>query len=176
MVVSPVCRIAFGSAPTFEHTSLDQEPPPNGQNYFLAGSENTLIPTVIQQIIKPLPLKCFMSPFVFWGSRGTGKSLIARGLVRSCCNATQNVCFFEAAKVAYHSLKKNISNCDRATLWIFDDFDQISVNDSLINLFCDLLDRAPVENHRIVTTMQVPPNTITHFPNRLRRFQCYWES
>ena len=168
MVFSPICRISFGSTPSFEQTSLDQNPSLDDRNCFLAGPENPLIPTIVEKIIEPFPLNCFVSPLVFWGGKGTGKSLLVRGLVKSCCDAGQDVCVFEAAKITYHSLKKIYSKSNRATLWVIDDFDQLSVNDSLINLFCDLLDRAPVDNHRIVITMRVPPNTTTYFTDRLR--------
>ncbi len=168
MVVSPVCRISFRGAPLFDRIPEDQNPTIDERSCFIAGPENVLVPTVVDQIVKPFSIKYSVIPVVFWGGRGTGKSLLARGLVKRCRSAGQEVCFFDGERVGYPALRKKYFECNRATLWVIDNFDQISVNESLVNLFCDLLDLAAVKNYRVVTTMHVPPNAIFDFPDRLR--------
>ena len=168
MVVNPINWISFRGTSIFERGSLDQFPPDDRQDCFFVGPENHLVPTLIAQVITPVSETHLTSPLVLWGGRGTGKSLLARGLERRCCNLGQSVVFIDGEKDDYQSLQKKYDESGRDTLWIIDDLDQFSVTDSMVNFLCDFLDHGSVTDERIVVTMGVPPSALLHFPARLR--------
>ena len=168
MVVDPVSCISFRGTPIFEHGSGDQFPTDNTQDCFLVGPENHLVPTLIGQVVNPFSVNYPMSPTVFWGGRGTGKTLLTKELKRRCCALGQTVVFIDGQKNNYQSLEHKYFESNRETLWIIDNVDQFTANNSLTNCLCDFLDHCAVGNERVVLTMSVPPSALLSFPSRLR--------
>ena len=168
MVVDPVSCISFRGTPIFERGSGDHFPPDDTQDCFLVGPENHLVPTLIDQAINSFSVNYSMSPTVFWGGRGTGKTLLTKELKRRCCALGQTVVFIDGQKNNYQSLEHKYFESDPETLWIIDNVDQFNSNNSMSNCLCNFLDDCAVGNKRVVVTMSVPPSALLNFPSRLR--------
>ncbi len=168
MVVSPVCRISFrgSSAPAAVESTL--HPLASAQNCFFAGPENALLPSLVKQTVNASIRKSLFTPFILWGSRGTGKSLLANGLGAQSRAEGQEVVCIEGEKATYSILKRRWAAANADALWIIDDLDLITPAESVVEFFCHLVDRAPEQNRRVVVTTSIPPNELVHLPARLR--------
>ena len=78
MVVDPVSSISFRGVPMIEHESVDQFPVDDMQDCFQFGPENHLVPTLIDQVINPSVVNYSIGPTVFWGGRGSGKTMLVK--------------------------------------------------------------------------------------------------
>ena len=145
-----------------------QDPLAHARNCFFAGPENSLLPTLITQTVRPFSKAPVFTPFVLWGAGGAGKSLLTKGLVDRCRGDGQVVVFIDGGKIGYHALKKQVRISPPGALWVVDDLDLIAPTDSIVEVLCHLLDRAVGEKWRMVFTTSCPPNELPRFPARLR--------
>ena len=167
-MVSSVFRIPFrGSSVLIADESI-RDPLAHARNCFFAGPENSLLPTLITQTVRSFSETPAFTPFVLWGAGGSGKSLLAKGLVERCRCDGQEVVFIDGRSVGYHALKKQVRVSTPRALWVVDDLDLLTPTDSFVEVLCHLLDRASSEKWRMVFTMSCPPNELPHFPARLR--------
>jgi len=167
-VVSSVFRIPFGGSSILIADEPIQDPLAHTRNCFFAGPENSLLPTLITQTVRPFSEASVFTPFVLWGGGGTGKSLLTKGLVERCRSDGQEVIFIDGKSVGYHALKKQVRISPPGALWVVDDLDLLTPTDSTVEVLCHLLDRAVGEKWRMVFTASCPPNALPHFPARLR--------
>ena len=168
MVVSPVSRISFRGSLASADAESTPNPLASARNCFFAGPENALLPSLVKQTVNSLLRKSLFTPFILWGGRGTGKSLLANGLGEQCRAEGQEVVFIDGKKASYASLKKQWSIAKSDALWIIDNLDLIAAGESVVEFFCHLVDRAVEQNRRVVVTTSIPPNELAHFPARLR--------
>ena len=168
MAVDPVSSISFRGAPIFEHKSVDQILVDDIQDCFQFGPENHLVPTLVDRVINPFSVNYSMSPTVFWGGRGSGKTMLVKGLEQRCRALGQSVIFVDGQKNNYQSLEQTHLESDPQTLWIIDNVDQFTPTNSMTHCLCGFLDHCTAGNNRVVVTMGVPPSALLNFPARLR--------
>ena len=168
MVVDPVSSISFRGVPMIEHESVDQFPVDDMQDCFQFGPENHLVPTLIDQVINPSVVNYSIGPTVFWGGRGSGKTMLVKELERRCRALGQSVLLIDGKKNNYQFSEQTYPESDPQKLWIIDNVDQFTPTNSMIHCLCGFLDHCTVRNNRVVMTMGVPPSALLNFPARLR--------